>query len=282
MKILFTNDGSDRALHALPHVARLAAALGAEVVLLRVADSDQDPADAWSVEHAKHPEGKTLQSLAADQGLTVTALSSTRGNKESTADAIVRVADESDVSLIAMDSRGRGIIRQALLGSVAMGVIRKGCYPVFITSPKVGAVAPEGNYQLLVTDDGSPAALEVIHALRPVFESGKINVRLLRIFVPVLGSENDRIELANAREALEKTRLEIPAETDVTLDVQKIREMETVAHAIVRIAKETGASAIAMSTHGTSAVRNIFAGSNAIGVLGTSPVPVILGRCEKS
>lgn len=281
MKILFTNDGSERTLHALPHVTRLAKALDAEIVLLRVGESGENPADAWAVD-GKHADSQSLRALASEHGLTVSATSGTRGNKESTADVIVRVADDSGISLIAMDSRGRGIVRQALLGSTAMGVVGKGCYPVFITTPSVGPVAQEGPYRLLVTDDGSKAALEVIHALRPVFESGKVKVHLLRIFVPALGSEDDRTEMANARAALEKTRLELPAEADVTLDVQKIHEMETIAHAIVRIAKESGASAIAMSTHGTSTVRNLFAGSNATGVLGTSPLPVILGRCEKS
>jgi len=47
---------------------------------------------------------------------------------------------------------------------------------------------------------------------------------------------------------------------------------------VLRAASEANANAIAMATHGTSALRHVLAGSTALGVLGRAEIPVILVR----
>jgi nucleotide-binding universal stress UspA family protein len=50
--------------------------------------------------------------------------------------------------------------------------------------------------------------------------------------------------------------------------------------AIMEVAAEVGAHAIAMATHGTSARHNVLMGSVAMSILGRSRLPLIVARAE--
>jgi nucleotide-binding universal stress UspA family protein len=208
MRILLTTDGSERAARAIPHAGQLASALGADVDLLRVLIPAMDASHVFAldrnsaVEQVREEWTTELNALAGQHGLAATPLVELRAQREETAGTILRVAAERNANLIAMDSRGAGVMRQALLGSVAMGVVRGGCYPVFITGPAIAPLVPRGPYHIVITEDGSPASRDVIRGLKPVFETRAVKVTLLRVQAPQPGAASESSDmdgLADAR-----------------------------------------------------------------------------------
>lgn len=179
---------------------------------------------------------------------------------------------------MAMDSRGAGALRHALLGSVAMGIIGNSKLPVLVTGQKAEAPAPGGALRLVVTNDGSAAALDVVNELAPLLEGREVEVTLLRVYEAAIGDAGRQAEAESAAAELEAVARRFPKEPAVRVAVEAAKGLEKVDAAIVRVAVECGANAIAMSTHGHSARRHLLAGSVALGVLAKSPVPLILAR----
>jgi nucleotide-binding universal stress UspA family protein len=203
MRVLATNDGSERSARVLPHAARLAGALDAPLAVIRIVEHREDPAACE----------RELRATCSTRVPAAKPVLATCGEGEGTADAIVRVAEDLGAAILAMDSRGRGAVRNALLGSVTMGVISRSDLPVLVTAQRAVPEPPTGDYRLVITDDGSPAALDVIRALRPALETGRLPVSLVRFYEPRLADAGEVAELRRAREEVELTRHEVPAST---------------------------------------------------------------------
>lgn len=141
-RIMLTLDGSDLSEIALPYAEDLARALGAELVLLRVTDAEEDliaasmpvgapPAASLSVEDAQ-AIAREQQAVALDELEAVAASLRERGVERVTvevtagspAETIIGVADSLGVDVIAMASHGRGGLGRLVLGSVADSVTR--------------------------------------------------------------------------------------------------------------------------------------------------------------
>ena len=137
-RVMVTLDGSRLAEAALPPAAAVAQAMGADVLLLHVAD----PADGSAVVWILDGEGTAMSYLEATaerlraQGLEV-AVQETAGHL---ARAIRRTAREENVDVIAMATHGRGGAARVVLGSVATGVLRHTNVPLLVVRP-VGLAA---------------------------------------------------------------------------------------------------------------------------------------------
>jgi nucleotide-binding universal stress UspA family protein len=142
-RILVPLDGSSLAEQALPHGIVHATHFAAELVLLRVleplpglsmASPARKQAEEWLADQAR----EYLEALAASipEGIQVeTALSEGRPYLE-----IVRFADESQVDLIVMSTRGQSGWSRWLLGSVTDRVVRGATVPVLLVcATKEGA-----------------------------------------------------------------------------------------------------------------------------------------------
>ena len=283
MKLLVTTDGSARSLVALPHAATLARATGSTLTLVRVLDQFMDLGKHLAVkldDAAALATAEWEASLAAalrSAGVEGDLLVAKKVHGEETWDTILRAASEQGASLIAMDSRGVGAIRHALLGSVAMGLLGRTELPVMVTGPRIQPTAsPAHDYHVVATSDGSPASLAVLRALRPLAESTGLRVTLLRLCWPAA-----RHSAEDCAAQLRSFRSELPASARVTEEVREMTLTDGAAPAIVAVAGELGASAIALATHGHSAAYHLFGGSTALGVVSQSPVPVILARSLK-
>lgn len=283
MKILVTTDGSPRSLTALPHAAALARAAGSTLTLLRVLDQLMDLGDHFAVKLDDAVERATAEweaSLAAalqSAGVEGDSVVVKKEPREDTWRTIIRAADDQGASLIAMDSRGAGAIRHALMGSVSMGILGHTTLPIMITGPKIQPTASQTNgYHIVATSDGSPASLAVLRALRPLAETTNVNITLLRLCWPAA-----RHSAEDCAAQLRSFRSELPASARVTEEVREMTLTDGAAPAIVAVAGELGASAIAIATHGHSAAYHLFGGSTALGVVSQSPVPVILARSLK-
>jgi nucleotide-binding universal stress UspA family protein len=195
-----------------------------------------------------------------------------RARAEDIHDTLLRAAAERKTTMFAMDSRGHGLLRRALLGSVLLGVIGKTDLPVLVTGEAFVPRPPHDPYHVLLTSDGSAASVVIVDALAPILRLESCRVTLTRILEDdAPGARED------AEQQLELLRRRLPGALDVALTVRPAG-LVGVADAIVAAARDEEADAIAMATHGRSALRQAVAGSVTLGVLGRSPLPVIVAR----
>jgi nucleotide-binding universal stress UspA family protein len=142
-RILVPLDGSPLSEQALPHGIAHAERFGAELILLRVleplpglsmASPARKQAEEWLAEQAR----EYLQAVSADieEDIHVElAVSEGRPYLE-----IVRFADDSQVDLIVMSTRGQSGLSRWLLGSVTDRVVRGATVPVLLVcAPRPGA-----------------------------------------------------------------------------------------------------------------------------------------------
>ncbi len=156
-RILVPLDGSELANAVLPYVRRLAACMGAEVLLMQVVP---EPEPEIVVAHAQIGWSRAAggsgvagvselahwiehATAAAQDGLNAVATGLTEsGIRAETvvavgqpAEAILDMADGRDVDLIAMATHGYGGIRRFLMGSVADRIVRHARVPVLLVRP---------------------------------------------------------------------------------------------------------------------------------------------------
>lgn len=143
-RILAPLDGSERAEKILPHVVKLAQQSDATVILLRVIEAATNVPlmlranpDTWEnmvrlwKENAESYLTKQ-QSLLEEQGITTEI----RVEYGPIAATIVKVAEEEDVSLIAMTSHGASGFAGAFYGTAASGVLHRVNRPLLLIRPE--------------------------------------------------------------------------------------------------------------------------------------------------
>ena len=284
--ILVTTDGSAHSRRVLPHAAAFASTRGTSILLLRVIDRDKDIVGE-SGEPSEAALERTLRAVVADNAATLRVdgiqgepLATVLGPEESVADAIVRVAHERGVAMLAMHTRGHNAMHHALQGSTALKVLGRTMLPVMLTGAEVAEVPAVQPYRVVVTSDGSPASREVIRALGPLLLPGRFAVTLLRVHEKKSDSVTEHEEMRACEEQLAGLRGLFHAGLELETKVREIAQMGGIDTAIIEEARRLGACAIAASTHGVSGRRHLFAGSTALLLLGRSPLPVIMARAE--
>ena len=135
--ILIATDGSPEAREAVDYGLELAAGEGAAVVLLQVI-----PPIDWSqlergavirpipeeIDRRRSIAQEEAARLAESYGIAIAA-EVLAGDP---ADEIVAYADNHDVDLIVVGSRGRGTVASTLLGSVSHAVLQEARRPVLV------------------------------------------------------------------------------------------------------------------------------------------------------
>lgn len=132
--VLVAYDGSDHSQRAARHGAALASALGRELLLMHVVESDEPGVEA-SADLALELHD-AARSCAAELGraagrLEVTVLAE-RGDP---VEQLTRTARDRAASLVVVGSRGRNAVKAALLGSVSAGMVRAAGRPVVVAGP---------------------------------------------------------------------------------------------------------------------------------------------------
>ena len=130
-RILVPVDGSAFSEEMLPHAVGIARAAGAPLTLMRIVQSDADLAEA-----TRYVEG--LAGELSAEGRAVSA----RGD---VADAVLAEARKVPGTLVAMCSHGHSGLMEAMLGSVALRVIRTGGNAVLVYRPR--GTSAEGRRQ---------------------------------------------------------------------------------------------------------------------------------------
>jgi nucleotide-binding universal stress UspA family protein len=286
MGVMVATDGSRQSLEALPHAARLAAAIGEPLTLVRVLDPRADAASEVAtsleaaVEHVAERWQHELRGFLGTLGVKGDACVVAKRRAEPIEETLLRAARELGAGIVALESGRIGGLRQAILGSMAMGLVGRSSLPVMVTSKPAPPATDDNVYRLLATNDGSPAARDVLVALGPLLSHKPIDLSMLRVIEHRAGDFDEAGEIAAARLELEHVAGMLPVAGAVEVLVKPATPGRPVQNEILRVASDIRADAIAMSTHGHSALRNLLMGSVALGVLKDSPVPVILARGE--
>ena len=169
--ILVPLDGSPKAEEMIPYALGIARSTGAKLTLLRVAEHESDSAAAEEY----------LQPLARRLGVEGQVLPVWRDPGRT----IVRQLREHPDALAAMTTHGRTGLMEAVLGSVALGVVRHARRPVLIYHPRGSPGAAEAQITTVVAPvDGSQfSELTVPHAVE-MAKSLKAKLSLVQVLAP--------------------------------------------------------------------------------------------------
>lgn len=293
-KILVPLDGSSFAEFALPVAEAVAAAADAEVELVMVQDPSppfafgerHDEPQPWRQEYLSAVQERLGRSLdgRVDRTVRVGAMP----------DELEKYVGQAAPDLVVMATHGRGPLSRLWLGSVADHMVRRAPCPVLLTRPEEDEEPDFGTplrlRRLLVPLDGSRDAEAILpHAFRFGDLFGA-SYRLLRVvhypaeivsaYLPdTVHMSEDLVARGQeqAREYLDElaARLreeeEREVETDVQVDVHPVS-------GILRSAREDGADAVALATHGRSGVRRALLGSTADKLIRSVRVPALVHR----
>ncbi|WP_255196238.1 universal stress protein [Halorarius litoreus] len=137
-RILVPTDGSAEGTAAFDHAVDLAAAVGAAVTVLYVADTNSDSVTlvGGEVVDALEQEGERIVAesveRASDSGVAVTTAVE-QGDPPAT---ILDYADREGCDLIVIGARGSRGVRDYLLGSTTERVVRGTTTPVLTITPE--------------------------------------------------------------------------------------------------------------------------------------------------
>ena len=198
------------------------------------------------------------------------------------ANAVQRVADEENASLVAMGARGKSRIQSVLLGSVSRNALRFGDTHLLIMRYKVLDSGEMEMYcdrifskVLFPTDFSQPAevALSFLKSIQGIGELVLLNV--------VSTGETDE-EIEENQAAANKKIEEITR--DLEKSGMKVTPKVLVGHPVETIrtvAEEENVSLIAMSSQGAIAIKKGRIGSTAYDVANSVDKPVLILRRSK-
>jgi nucleotide-binding universal stress UspA family protein len=139
-RVLFAVDRSNYCRLAAGDVAAMASQLGAEVLLLHVA---QVPTGVDASSYQVPADGTrllaSLQALFEREGVAASPLGVRAARVGRVAEEIIDVAVFYDVQLIVMGSRGESDLRGLLLGSTTHRVLQLAPCPVVVVPPSRGS-----------------------------------------------------------------------------------------------------------------------------------------------
>lgn len=247
-------DGSTFAERALPLASRLAAPLGAGLLLVS-APWDPDP----------HTVRRYLDRIATWAGIKPVDILVTDDRRP--ADAILNAAVSGPDRVVCMSTHGRGRFRWAVVGSVAEEVLRAQRAPILLVGRSCLFERPPGR-RMVVCVDGSPSSEEVLPA------AGRWAQALELDAVLAFASHPLDVEDAEHPAAV----LDPPAsrlrDAGVTVETELLRSGYP-AGAIADLATDVDASLIAMTTHARSGVSRAVLGSVTNAVVNIAPCPVL-------
>ncbi|MFZ2473063.1 MAG: universal stress protein [Methanothrix sp.] len=198
------------------------------------------------------------------------------------ASAIQRVAEDENVSLVAMGARGKSLIRSVLLGSASRNVLRYGNTHLLIMRYRDLEGADQNRHcekifakVLFPTDFSQPAeaALSFLKGLPGIGE-------LLLLNVVSKGETEEEIEanVVQAKQKINELFLELSKE-GISVKAQVV-----VGHPVEAIRYEAemqDVSLIAMSSQGAVAIKKGRIGSTAYDVANSASRPVLILRRSK-
>ena len=295
-RILIPLDGSKTAEKVLPYARFLAEMLKLPVDLLGVIDL------ATIATHLSGEKTRYFDSLVAEQASSSKAYLEVIAQTFSSSEVrcmvekgkpeqvIVEKGAADMATLIAMATHGRSGVKRWLLGSVAEKVLRAVRNPLLLVRAQEEA-RTEGEVAMksvIVPLDGSSLAESALPMVSDLARALKLDTILCRAYeLPASAYYGSEDYLPNYDELLAGLRQETSDYLSGQVAEMKSRKLENVssvalegsaAEEIIRIARETPSSLIAMCTHGRSGVERWMLGSVTEKVVRYSGNPVLVLR----
>ncbi len=289
-RILFPTDLSETAELAKAHVAELARALGAEIVVLHVRTIFSD--DPRLLARQLKSNGRTLIQIKRDAGDLPIDLGSDLTVRFvilrdiSPADAILQYLETEGADLVVMGTHGRSGLKHFMLGSVAEEVVREAPCPVITVGPN--AEFTPGYARILVGFDFSE------HSRSAAREAARLALRLearLQVLFVLQQEVHPAYEEAfsftasRALPAIEKEVRKAVAETfrNAGIDLPDFQVTVSLgagktARDIAEFAHTSECGLIVLGTHGFSGLNRLLLGSTSEQVMRLAGCPVFTVR----
>lgn len=287
-------DGSPEGERALPLAVALAARLGAPLVLVHAIEplppltaDDVAPvvaAGLYDPETARAAGREYLAGVAARVGGGV----ATTLVEGAPADAVADHVRQVGASLVVMPTHAHGAIARALLGSVALDVVRTTRVPVLLVPPHAEtpvadrAAAPLPAHVLLPTD-GSAFAERIVEVVAPLAAACGARCTVLGVVEPIVAAtamlpaeaEPGDDDLASRMGRMTARLRAAGVGASATVEPQG-----RPARATAEWAASHGADLIAMTTHSPHGIGRLMSGSVADAVVQHAHCPVLLWHPE--
>jgi len=291
-RILVPLDGSDTAEIVLPYVEEITAKLGAEIVLVSVSEPAAAGVDHLHHSYLEQTKEQVQRQLEDWRGKEKAKVQS-RVLMGEPASEILGYADESNVDLIAMASRGRSSQGPWLLGNVAAKVLRAtGRLLLLIRAPASDTALQEKRLvkRILVPLDGSgvgAAAIPHVEALAQALGAELVLFQVLETVTTWTGLEAGASQhmpqgeeniLASALPYLEGVEQRLNKRG---LTTSSVAALGSPADQIISYAEAHDIDLIAMSTHGRSGIGRWVFGSVTDKVLHAGNTAVLVVRATK-
>ena len=289
-------DGSEFGRHAIPWALAIAEPAGARVDLVHALDPPYDMGlvdDRLAVEdvieNQREVTNERLRDLANRLGVGTGVRFSSAVVEGSTADALLRYAEESATGLIVMTTHGRSGLTRAVLGSVSDKIVRRARCPVLLARPH--AHIPEERETAAVSDvlillDGTVAGEAILASALEVCRLTGASCTLLRVVVPelLLTGVGVPTALVDHRAVVDEerraddylaTRADQFHDGTVPMTTASLLHAD-VADGVLEYCANHPVSLIAMSTRGTRGLERVMLGSTMDALLRKTHLPLLV------
>jgi nucleotide-binding universal stress UspA family protein len=259
-----------------------------EVVILNVVSKDPkarewDPAAKVAESEKKLERAKKLIKAPGVEVKTIAVTSSDSGAASGIPEIVERVASEENVHLVVIGARGKSVIQDILLGSLARDILRHSDKHLLIMRYKNGASSEKmlekfGSSilsKVLIPTDFSQPAEAVVSAIAR--KEGVDEVVLLNVVSKGESEQEIKVSVHEATQKLKdisrelgKDGVKVTPRVDVGSPIDVIRS----------VAEDEDVSMIAMSSVGESAMRVGRIGDITYGVASTAKRPVMVIRLK--
>ena len=269
--VLIATDGSDVAANAATVGITLARALEATVHALSVVEERRG--DESARRDRRESNAETVATEAAEAGCDADSI--VRHGRPST--EILTCADEVDADLVVVGTHGRTGVRQLVLGSVALEVIREAHHPVLSVGPDAAWDDEDAALSdvCLATDgwSGSAAATEQALSLAAATDAS------LHVLYAV-DVDPDATELRTGfEEHGERTTAEVTDRADEQgLETSRTVTQGTAHEVVLDYVDDKSVDLLVMGTESKSNLERLVVGSVSQRVIPNASVPVLTVR----
>ena len=281
-KVLVPTDFSDNAKKILLCLTKIPGI--SAIVLQHVVDATHYTKRGWT--HEPHIRNAKIQlgeekELLEKLGFTVTVAVDVITSGD-IATAILRRAKNENVSFIIMGSRGRGLIKGLVLGSVSSDVLRYGkTHLLLLRNDLAGELegtvfdrfCPGIFSRVLFPTDFSKSAEMALPFLKDLGGLGEVHL----LHVVTRGESKEEVE-SNIKEATKNLEELINDLTGAGLSVRVHIRLGRPTDEIVSLVDAENISLILMSSHGKGFLTGLIVGSTTLGVAIHSKKPLMVIR----
>jgi nucleotide-binding universal stress UspA family protein len=287
--ILVPLDGSRLSEASLAPAVFLARTLKSPVTLLHIIEQDA-PAEIHRERHLTRPDEAEAYLKEAARAFPPGAKIETHVHTLPVADVVCSIVEHATTEfrpdLIVMCTHGRGGVRDVLFGNIAQQVVARTTTPLLLIKPGAAGFKLERALIPLDPDSAHDDSLPLARSLAELFGA---HLHLLSVIPTFSTLGGEQAAMSTLMPAATQALLDLKEENarqDLRVHVKELRAAglrataETVrgdpASTIVRIAGQSGADLIVLSTHGKAGMDAFWARSVAPKVAQLAKTPLLL------